>query len=238
MGSVEAPKIILYTSYFCPWAHRSQVILKELGLDFETVHIDLSTPRTAEYLKINPRGLVPTINYNGDIVTESGIISHFLADAHPSHLVKTSSESGGALQRARIEFFVDTYFSKVNSLLWTLQLAEGAEQEAVAAKFVEAVVKEIEPLLQDAKPFFGGSDKFTLAEVQTASFLLRVLELPDYGILPKSLTKGLEAKAPAFWKWANAVIAKESVRYIWNAEQVADRTKAKIAQLKEQAASK
>jgi len=70
MGSVEAPKITLYTSYFCPWAHRSQVILKELGLDFETVHIDLNVPRTAEYLKINPRGLVPSINYNGDIVTE------------------------------------------------------------------------------------------------------------------------------------------------------------------------
>lgn len=48
--------------------------------------------------------------------------------------------------------------------------------------------------------------------------------------------KGLEAKAPAFWKWANAVIAKNSVRYIWDAEAVADRTKAKIAKNKAEAA--
>jgi glutathione S-transferase len=95
----------------------------------------------------------------------SGIISHFLADANPSHLLKTSSEPGGALQRARIDFFVDTYFSKVNNQLYPLQSAEGAEQEELAVKFVDSVVKEIEPLLQDAAPFFGGSNKFTLAEV-------------------------------------------------------------------------
>jgi glutathione S-transferase len=68
--------------------------------------------------------------------------------------------------------------------------------------------------------------------------VLRALEFPQYGILPQSLTKGLETKAPAFWKWANAVIAKESVRYIWDGQAVADRTKARIAKLKAEAASK
>jgi len=70
MGEIQTPKITLYTSYFCPWAHRSQIVLKELGLPFETVHIDLSVPRTEEYLQVNPRGLVPSLNYNGDIITE------------------------------------------------------------------------------------------------------------------------------------------------------------------------
>jgi len=97
-----------------------------------------------------------------------------LADAHPSHLLKTSSEPGGALQRARIEFFVDTYFSKVNNQLWPLQSAEGVEQDQLATKFVDSVVKEIEPLLQDAAPFFGGSDKFTLAEVSHTIKLLMI----------------------------------------------------------------
>jgi len=32
-------------------------------------------------------------------------------------------------------------------------------------KLLDAVAKEVEPLLQDAKPFFGGSEKLTLAEV-------------------------------------------------------------------------
>lgn len=78
MGSVETPKITLYTSYFCPWAHRAQVILKELNLPFETVKIDLTVPRTEEYLKINPRGLVPAIVYNDEIITEYAQFSSYI----------------------------------------------------------------------------------------------------------------------------------------------------------------
>lgn len=93
------------------------------------------------------------------------MISHFLSDAHPSHLVKTSSEPGGALQRARIEFFVDTYFSKVGNQFYSLQTATGADAQTKADAYVAAVVKEIEPLLQDANPFFGGNERLGLAEV-------------------------------------------------------------------------
>lgn len=171
MGSNATPDIILYTNYGCPWAHRAQIILKELGLPFKTEIIDLSIPRTAEYLKINPRGLVPSLSYNGEIVTESGIVAQFLADAHPSHILKTSTEEGGALQRARINFFVDAYFSKVQPSFYPLLRLSGAEQEVEADKHVAAVVKEIEPLLANAKPFFGGSSKLTLAEVNDLHFL-------------------------------------------------------------------
>lgn len=75
-------------------------------------------------------------------------------------------------------------------------------------------------------------------QVQTASFLIRVLQFPQEGILPLSLVKGLEAKAPAFWKWANAVIAEESVTYIWDLENVASQTKKRIAQFKAADAAK
>lgn len=160
-----APKITLYTSHLCPWAHRAQISLRELGLEFETVLIDLSVPRTPEYLAINPRGLVPSLNYDGRVLTESGVISQFLVDSHPSHLVKTSSEPGGALERYEIGFFVDTYFSKVHPKVQPAVSASGAEQEALIAKYTDAIVKEIEPLLSNAAPFFGGSSRFTLAEV-------------------------------------------------------------------------
>ncbi len=167
---MATPDITLYTNYACPWAHRAQIILKELGLPFKTEIIDLTVPRTAEYLKINPRGLVPSINYNGTIITESAIVSQFLADAHPSHILKTSTEEGGALQRARIAYFVDAYFSKVNGLTFTILQGSESEKEVTATKFVDAIVKEIEPLLHDAKPFFGGASKLTLAEVSLLIF--------------------------------------------------------------------
>lgn len=51
---MSQPKIILYTNRICPWAHRAHIALKESGLDFEEVTIDLNTPREPWYLEINP----------------------------------------------------------------------------------------------------------------------------------------------------------------------------------------
>lgn len=54
---MATPKITLYTNHACPWAHRAHIILKELGLPFDEVIIDLDTPREEWYLKINPVSL-------------------------------------------------------------------------------------------------------------------------------------------------------------------------------------
>ncbi|KAH6673328.1 glutathione S-transferase domain-containing protein [Halenospora varia] len=222
MGSNTTPEITLYTSYQCPWAHRAQIALKELGLEFKTEHIDLSVPRTAEYLKVNPRGLVPSLKYGDEIITESGIVAQFLADAHPSHLLKTSTEAGGALQRARIAYFVDAWFSKVQSNVFPIYKASGAEKAELAEKLVDAIVKEIEPLLAGAGPFFGGAEKFTLAEVLTGPFVLRVIAFAKYPeLFPKSLLGSLESKAPKFYGWASEVVKQESVTYIWDEEKLA-----------------
>jgi hypothetical protein len=50
----DAPKITLYTNHGCPWAHRAHIVLKELGLKYDEVIIDLNTPREPWYLEINP----------------------------------------------------------------------------------------------------------------------------------------------------------------------------------------
>lgn len=163
----NSAEITLYTNHNCPWAHRAHIALAELGLPFKEEIIDLAVPRTAEYLSINPRGLVPSLKYNGEIITESAIVSQFLADQYPSHLVKTSSEPGGALQRARISFFVDAIISKVQPNFYPQILAKTEEEKTEKrAAFVASILKEVEPLLEDAGPFFGGSSRLTLAEVR------------------------------------------------------------------------
>lgn len=190
---MSSPKITLYTSRLCPWAHRAHIALKESGLDYEEVSIDLNVPREPWYLEINPvsdikptkhctlerlankplpslqRGLVPSLSYNGNIITESGIVAQFIADAHPSHLLPPTTSAENALYRARVSFFVDAFFSKVVPHFFaSLRSASGAERDAAAEQMVAAIVKEIEPLLASSEgkgPFFGGSDKLTMAEV-------------------------------------------------------------------------
>ena len=38
-----------------------------------------------EYLKINPRGVVPTLVHDGKVVRESNVILEYLEDAFPAH---------------------------------------------------------------------------------------------------------------------------------------------------------
>jgi glutathione S-transferase len=117
------------------------------------------------------RGLVPAMRYsNGsfdEIILESGLVAQFLVDSHPSHLLPASDSSPTAsLFRYRVNFFVDTYFSKVNTFLYSVIRATSEEEKQTKAdEWVKAVEKEIEPLLHDASPFFGGSKEMTLAEV-------------------------------------------------------------------------
>ncbi|KAI0438610.1 glutathione S-transferase domain-containing protein [Xylaria telfairii] len=231
--AVATPQLKLYTNHGCPWAHRAHIALSELKVPFEEEIIDLSVPRTAEYLKVNPRGLVPSLAVDGQIITESAVVAAFLADAFPSHLVPASTDAAGPLTRARIAFFVDTFMSKVNANTFPLIKATSDEERAVLVqKTVDAVVKEIEPLLANAGPFFGGSDKLTLAEVLTGSFVVRLWSWPKYGLLPQSLLDELSAKAPDFSRWAEAVATHPSVNGIFDAADTAARTKQRLASLK------
>ena len=129
--------------------------------------IDLKVPRTPEYLAINPRGLVPTLSFNGEIIIESAIVAHFLANASPNHLAPPTGTPDAALHHARISLFVDWFISLVTNNLMnkTTFTMSPAELEAAGHKVLDGFAEHLEPLLADANPYFGGSNKLTLAEV-------------------------------------------------------------------------
>lgn len=135
-------------------------------IPFEEEQIDLKAPRTPEYLAINPKGKVPALSYNGEILTESAVITQFIADLKPDGILPSSGTAAGALKRARVNWIVSAYFDNVNPQ-WNKLLAAktDADAEAAAAAYVQAVVKEVEPHLQSAAPYFDGSKKITLVEV-------------------------------------------------------------------------
>lgn len=213
------PKIKLYTNHRCPYAHRAHIVLTELNLPYEETLIDLDTPRPDWYLQINPRGLVPAIQLSHpththdrqETLTESAVVATFLAEAfqHDKALVPSAP-----LARARMNFFIDTWNTKVTSHLFAFfggDLAAPEKEDRVAA-WVAAVEKEVEPLLRDAGPFFGGSRTVTLAEAMAGPMLLRMYALSEDGeLIPKSLAEGL-GKLAGFSRWAAAVRGSESVR--------------------------
>jgi glutathione S-transferase len=68
-------------------------------------------------------------------------------------------------------FFVDTYFTKINPLMFKMAgLDHGDPQEKIADEILRLLGTEIEPLLadvgiKDAGPYFGGSHQITFVEV-------------------------------------------------------------------------
>ncbi|KIL87972.1 hypothetical protein FAVG1_08854 [Fusarium avenaceum] len=227
MGSQPQADIILYTNHRCPFAHRAHITLQELGLPFKEEIIDLDTPRSPEYLQINPRGLVPTIIHNGETITESAIVSQFLVDAYPNNtLLPASSDRNGALVRARISFFVDTYSSKVQPHITKAIYRAKTDDEInqAADDALAGIVKEVEPLLKDAAPFFGGTP-----------FVIRLLSLSKHGALPTNLISRFEHETPNFYRWAQAIGNNASVLKIYDEDQIVQGTKKKRAQLQAQA---
>jgi len=236
-NGTAAPKIHLYTNHRCPYAHRAHIALEELGLPFEETIIDLDSPRPQWYLDINPRGLVPSIKYtvpglmDEEILYESAIVARFFCDAYPSPLLPSTREDPTApLRRARIEFFTDTWNSKISSHQMVIFKATSAEKEEKVKEWTAAVEKEIEPLLADAGPFFGGSKDLTFAEVIVAPFLIRMYALADGEYVPTSLAKQLNS-LPNFSRWAKAVMEHPSVLKIWDEKVTKESFKSKYGKV-------
>ena len=215
-------------------AGRVHIALDALQLPFEQELIDLKKPRTPEYLAVNPRGKVPALMYNGEILTESAIVAQFLADLKPGVLWPASDTPEGALRRARITWIVDAYFEKVNKFHGKMIHGSKTEEEAEAAAkdFVDGVVKEMEPELKNADPYFDGSKTITLAEVRSFSrmaadrqalmgpFILRLHSAVKHGMVADSFTSDLQKRAPNFARWMQAVVSNPTVISIYPEDTV------------------
>lgn len=79
---MSQPKLILYTNRGCPWAHRAHIALKESGLNYEEVIIDLNTPREPWYLEINPVSSISR-EYQGEGARIRGDHLHLRHTARP-----------------------------------------------------------------------------------------------------------------------------------------------------------
>ncbi|KAK5704004.1 hypothetical protein LTR97_003017 [Elasticomyces elasticus] len=234
-----SPKITLYTNHSCPYAQRAHITLDSLNLKYEEVIIDLATPRPQWYLDINPRGLVPSIKYSvpgiidEEIVTESAIVAQFLCDMFPSPLLPASKESPtSALFRARVNFFVDTWNTKIAPVQMSIMKASSdSEKVAECTKWAEIIKKEIEPLLANVNPFFGGSSELTFVEVFTAPFILRWFAfIKDGEMFPSSLGDKLDA-LPNFTKWRKAIQGNEHVVRVFDEEAIVSSTKKRVKQM-------
>jgi len=79
-------KLTLISHVLCPYVQRAVIALKEKGVDYERIDIDLAN-KPDWFLKISPLGKVPVLKVGDEVIFESAVIAEFLEDtvAPPLH---------------------------------------------------------------------------------------------------------------------------------------------------------
>lgn len=131
------------------------------------------------------------------------------------------------MQRARAKQFVEIFLLKINPIYYG---AVVRGEPNLGSNLVEAIKTWIVPLLPDTKFIVG--DKFGLAEILVSPFVLRLYLLEKLGIWGEGV--GAQLAAVEKWhKWAQAVLANESLKKTFNVEAEARKTIERIRKVRE-----
>jgi glutathione S-transferase len=107
--------------YFSPGACSlsPHIALREAGLPFELVRVDLRAKKTADgadYLAINPKGYVPALELDdGQLLTEGAIVVQYIADQNPDSRLAPRQGTIERLRLAEWLHFIATELQKGSS---------------------------------------------------------------------------------------------------------------------------
>ncbi|GMV29204.1 MAG: hypothetical protein AMXMBFR59_13290 [Rhodanobacteraceae bacterium] len=164
--------------YFSPGACSlsPHIVLRELGLPFEAIKVDLATKQTADgtdFRTVNPKGYVPVLQLDdGRILTEGPAIVQYLADLVPDRQL---APPNGSWERYRLQEwlnFISTEIHKQFSPLFNAanpDSVKDAQKTRLAQRF-----GEISPLLEKQDYLTG--DRFSVAD----AYLFTVLGWSRY----------------------------------------------------------
>lgn len=93
---------ILHSYWRSTAAWRVRIALALKGLRYDQVAHDLRTgaQRDAAYLQLNPQGLVPAFDLDGQVFTQSGAIIELIDELHPEPPLLPADPAGRARARA------------------------------------------------------------------------------------------------------------------------------------------
>jgi maleylacetoacetate isomerase len=84
--------------------HRVRIALHLKGLDFDYVSVDIrpaaDRQHTPDYRKVNPLGLIPALEHDGKVITQSSAIIEYLEELYPTPTLLPKEPLARARSRA------------------------------------------------------------------------------------------------------------------------------------------
>ncbi len=120
--------IRLYHHNVSSAAQKIRIALYEKQLEWTGIEVDLMNREhlSEAYLRINPRGVVPALDHDGNIVIESSVILEYLEDEFPEFSLRPAS----AFERARMR-------------LWMRRPDDGLQAACGCLSFVSAFAPQV-----------------------------------------------------------------------------------------------
>lgn len=211
---------VLYSGWFCPFVQRVWITLEEKKIPYRYQEIN-PYKKEASFLKLNPRGLVPTLGVptpeGEQPLIESGIICEYLDETFPdTPLLPPRSDP---FQRAKLKISMDYVTSRVipafhRFLQHTPEKARYSLEEA-RHEFLQTLVTWIRDA-DPTGPFFAGAH-LSLPDVILAPWAVRLWIFDHFkegGLgAPQPGEGGEEEPLWERWrKWVKAVEERESIQ--------------------------
>lgn len=123
--------LVLYHHNISVCAQKVRLALAEKRLPHERRHVNLMQAEQVapEYLKINPKGVVPAIVHDGQPVTESTVILEYLEDAFPERPLRPATP----FARSRMRIWAQVPDAALHAACGTLSFAAAFAAQVKAA---------------------------------------------------------------------------------------------------------
>ena len=168
---------VLYDYWRSSAAYRIRIALNLKGIDYESRQIDLreDEQKSSEYRALNPQGLVPTLEIDGQRLTQSVAIINYLDLKYPNQPLLPAS----AAERAHVVAMAMAIACDIHPLnnlrvLKYLKNVLGHEQEEIDRWYVHWISEGLPALEAMAAPRAG---KFLFGDAPTGADILLVPQL-------------------------------------------------------------
>ncbi|MFQ5984911.1 MAG: glutathione S-transferase family protein [Alphaproteobacteria bacterium] len=167
----------LYHLWLSPFCRKVRIVLREKGLDFE-MKVEKVWQRRAEFLEINPAGEVPVlVEEDGTVLADSGAISEFLDETHPTPGLLGETPEARAETRRLVAWFDVKFDREVSANLLGEKvmkrfLGRGAPESETIRAGAANIHAHLDYIgyLAERRRWLAGDD-FSLADIAAAAHL-------------------------------------------------------------------
>ena len=221
---VKDPELILYSSWFCPFAQRAWIAAEETGINYlwneinpyyvksdqpggyskKSMSLSEKKDMYPEFISSSPRGLVPAIKHNDISLWESLPVAEYIDAVCGGKLVNRQDP----YETARQQIWCNHCTDRIQKKYYQALVAQDKETERTALKEFFTECRMLANAMRDDGPFFNGK-AFSMVDIALAPFWQRILLVGGH-----FMGLSLPVDEPEFRRlqtWWEAVQARPSV---------------------------